>query len=135
MNSLVLQNATRALVPLLLIYSIFVLFRGHNHPGGGFLGGLLSASAFVLYGLAYGVRAARRLLRVHPLTLIGAGLLLALASGCAGLLLGRPFLTALWTGVTLPEGSEFGSVLFFDLGVYLMVLGAALLILLTLAED
>ncbi len=135
MNSLVLQNATRALVPLLLVYSIFVLFRGHNHPGGGFLGGLLSASAFVLYGLAYGVRAARRLLRVQPLTLIGAGLLLALTSGCAGLFLGRPFLTGLWTGVTLPEGSELGSVLFFDLGVYLMVLGAALLTLLTLAED
>ena len=83
-------------MPLLLLFSVFLLLRGHNEPGGGFVGGLVAAAAFALYAIAYGVERARRALLVKPLTLLGAGLLIALASGVPAVLRGQPFLTAQW---------------------------------------
>lgn len=137
MNSLILRSATRFLVTLLLLFSIFLLLRGHNEPGGGFVGGLVAASAVVLYALAYDVRAAQRALRFEPHQLIGVGLLLALVSGLVPLLLGRPFMTGLWSYLSLPGETslELGTPLFFDIGVYITVLGVAVLIILTLAEE
>src|SRR4029079_1978652 len=82
----ILPTAARFLLPLLLLFSLFLLVRGHNEPGGGFSGGLVAASAYVLYGFAYGAAEARRVLPADPRALIGAGLLLAVASGCLGLL-------------------------------------------------
>ena len=66
MNSLILSTATRVLVPLILVLSVFVFFRGHNEPGGGFIGGLLAATAFALLEKAEGLAAARRALRFDP---------------------------------------------------------------------
>ena len=99
MTSLILRTATRVLMPLLLLFAVFLLLRGHNAPGGGFVGGLVVAAAFVLYAIAYGVQAGRRALRVDPATLLGAGLLVALGSGNTAVLLGRPFLNAVWITV------------------------------------
>ena len=76
MTSSILQTATRFLMPLLLLFAVFLLLRGHNEPGGGFVGGLVVASAFVLYSIAYGVSASRRALLVDPATLLGVGLLI-----------------------------------------------------------
>ena len=81
MTSSILQTATRFLMPLLLLFAVFLLLRGHNEPGGGFVGGLVVAAAFVLYSIAYGVSASRRALLVEPSTLLGAGLLVAAGSG------------------------------------------------------
>ena len=75
--SLILRVAARVLVPLLLLFSLFMLLRGHNLPGGGFVGGLVAASAFVLYVLTAGVQASRKVLRVEPHTLLGLGLVCA----------------------------------------------------------
>jgi multicomponent Na+:H+ antiporter subunit B len=135
--SLILRTATRFLLALLLLFSLFLLLRGHNAPGGGFVGGLVAAAAFSLYAVAFDVAAARRLLRLEPRVLIGAGLLLAVASGLAGLLVARPFLTSLWLPLALggAEPTRLGTPLLFDLGVYFVVLGAALTILLALAEE
>ena len=133
-GSLILQTGTRLLQMLLLLFSVFMLLRGHNEPGGGFVGGLLAAGAFALYMLAYDVQAARRALRVNPLTLVGVGLLIAAASGAAALLVGRPFLTGLWHAKPIPGIGKVSTVLAFDIGVYLVVVGTALLIVFTLAE-
>ena len=81
MTSPIFRTAARLLMPLLLLFSVFLLLRGHNEPGGGFVGGLVAAAAFALYVIAYGVERARQALLVKPLTLLGAGLLIALASG------------------------------------------------------
>ena len=137
MTSLILRTATRLILPLALLLSVFLLARGHNAPGGGFIGGLVAAAAFALYAMGSGVPAARRLLRIDPHPLIGAGLLLALSSGALALAAGRPFMTGLWTEVTIPGlGTlKVGTPLAFDLGVYLLVVGVMLMILLTLAED
>lgn len=135
MDSLVLRTATRYLLPLLLLFSVFVLLRGHNEPGGGFVGGLVAASAFALYALAFGVERARQLLSVSPRRLIGLGLLIAVLSGLVGVLVGDPFMTAQWQERPLPVVGKLGTPLLFDIGVYLTVIGVVLTIIFALAEE
>jgi multicomponent Na+:H+ antiporter subunit B len=118
-------------MPLLLLFSVFLLLRGHNQPGGGFVGGLVAAAAFALYAIAFGVSRARRALWVRPLTLLGVGLLLALASGLVAVLRGRPFLTASW----FPGPVALGTPALFDVGVFLVVVGVVLMMIFSLAED
>lgn len=135
MKSLILRTATRFLMPLLLLFAVFLLLRGHNEPGGGFVGGLVVAAAFVLYAIAYGVDAGRRALLVDPSTLLSAGLLVALVSAIPGVLLGRPFLSAVWTEVGIePTVLDVGTPLVFDVGVFLTVIGVVLTIVFTLAD-
>jgi multicomponent Na+:H+ antiporter subunit B len=135
MSSLILRTATRLLMPLLLLFALFLLLRGHNEPGGGFVGGLVVAAAFVLYTIAYGVGAGRRALLVDPATLLGTGLLVALISGIPAVLIGRPFLTAMWTKVGIePAVYDVGTPLVFDVGVFLAVIGVVLTIVFTLTE-
>jgi multicomponent Na+:H+ antiporter subunit B len=136
-RSLILQTATRALQPVLLLYSIFLLVSGHNEPGGGFVAGLVASAAVALHALAYDVAAARRLALVEPRTLVAGGLLLALASGAWSLMQGQPFMTGVWREVRVPPigTAELGTPLFFDVGVYLVVIGVTLLLVLSIAEE
>ena len=134
MSSLILSTATRLLLPLLLIFSIFLLLRGHNEPGGGFVGGLVAAAAFALYMIATDVANVKRILRIEPRTLIGIGLLISLISGLISLFRGLPFMTGLWSKTALPVIGKVGTPLLFDTGVYLVVLGITLTIILSLAE-
>ncbi len=137
MNSLILKVATRFMLPLLLLFSIFLLLRGHNQPGGGFSGGLVGASAFVLYSFAFGVPETRQALGVDPRGLIGAGLLVAIGSGLLALFMGRPFMTSVWGQLDVPGLGTlyFGTPLVFDAGVYLVVIGVTLSVILPLAEE
>jgi multicomponent Na+:H+ antiporter subunit B len=135
MKSLILQTASRYLMVLLVLLSVFILFRGHNEPGGGFVGGLLIAGAFALYALSHEAKAARRLLRFDPRTIIGVGLVTAVGSGLAAALYGQPFLAGQWLPYSIPFLGKLGTVFLFDLGVYLVVLGTTLLVLLTLQEE
>ena len=135
MTSLILVAASRVLMPLLLLFSLFLLVRGHNAPGGGFVGGLVASCAFALYGVANGAKAARLALRVDPRTLVGVGLALALGSGLAPLFVGAPFLTGLWLAEPLPVIGKAGTPILFDTGVYMVVLGVVLLFVFTLGEE
>lgn len=135
--TVILATTARFLLPLLLLFSIFLLAVGHNEPGGGFVGGLVAASAFALYAIAYGVESARRLIRVDLRALAGIGLAAIGASALAGPLRGQPLLTGRWWTVALPGPGtlDLGTPLLFDVGVYLVVVGTVLTILLTLAEE
>jgi multicomponent Na+:H+ antiporter subunit B len=124
-NSIILTVTARVLGPVLLLFSLFVLFRGHQEPGGGFAGGLLAASAFSIRAIRKDVELS---LPVEPHALIGTGLLLAVSSGLASVVLGRPFMTAIW----FPYVS---TVLLFDIGVYLTVMGVVLMTVYALAEE
>jgi multicomponent Na+:H+ antiporter subunit B len=135
MTSLILSTAMDYLLPLLLLLSAFLLLHGHNLPGGGFVGGLVAAAAFSLYALAHGVKRTRALLYVNPRILVGLGLLAALASGCIALFSELPFLTGLWSDLKIPIVGKVGTPVLFDTGVYFVVLGVALTIILNLAED
>ena len=136
MTSLILCTATGFLMSLLFLFSIFVLFSGHNAPGGGFAGGLVVAAALALYAIAFGVEPAHHALFVQPQTLIGAGLLLESGSGVVSLLLGQPFMTGQWVTWHVAGLGEvaLGTPVLFDVGVYLVVPGVMLLIILSLAE-
>lgn len=137
MTSLILRTTARFIMPLLLLFSLFLLLRGHNEPGGGFSGGLVAAAAFVLYRFAFGAEEVQRSLPVDPKAMIGAGLLVAVASGSLALLAGKPLMTSLWTRLRTPGFGDFdlGTPLLFDVGVYLAVLGVTLSIILPLAEE
>lgn len=132
MSSLILSTAARLLVALLLLFSIFVMLRGHDEPGGGFIGGLIAATAFALYVMAEGAGAVRAVLRIDPRKVAGLGLACALAAGLIGLPAGEPFLRGLW--VVLPSG-KIGTPLLFDVGVYLVVLGGIVALVLALEEQ
>jgi multicomponent Na+:H+ antiporter subunit B len=123
------------LLPLLLLFSVFLLVRGHNEPGGGFVGGLVAAAAFALYAIAFGVKPTREMLKLHPRTLLGLGLTVAVAAGLLSVLVGLPYMTGMWTSIVLPAIGKLGSPMLFDVGVYLVVVGMVLMIVFELAED
>jgi multicomponent Na+:H+ antiporter subunit B len=122
-------------MPLLLMLSVFLLVRGHNEPGGGFVGGLVASASFVLYGIAHGVRAARAVLRVAPASIAAFGIALAAASGLPSVAAGKPYMTGIWLTEPLPVIGKAGTPLLFDTGVYCVVLGVVLGMIFTLAED
>ncbi|MFJ1307437.1 Na(+)/H(+) antiporter subunit B [Agrobacterium sp. P15N1-A] len=135
MNTLILRTVAPVVTSLMVLFSIFVLLRGHNEPGGGFIGGLIAVSALAIYGIAYGVTAVRRAIMFHPLAIAGAGLLLSMFSGLVSIAAGVPFMTGLWVypslfGVEIP----LSTVMSFDIGVYLVVVGAITSIALALEE-
>ncbi len=135
MNTLIFRTVAPFITALMLLFSIFVLLRGHNEPGGGFIGGLIAASAFAMYGIAFGVQAVRRALWFHPMSIAGAGLLLSTMSGMISVVFGVPFMTGLWIypeifGVEVP----LATVISFDVGVYLVVVGSITSIALALEE-
>lgn len=136
MNSVILQIAARVLLPVMLLLSIVFLLRGHNEPGGGFIGGLVAASGYILYALAVSLPESRRLLHVHPRTLISSGLVVAILSGVPALLVNEPFMQGKWVEINFAgfEGVKFGTPFVFDIGVYLAVLGVTLLMAFTLEE-
>lgn len=135
MNTLILRTVAPPITALMLVFSVFVLLRGHNEPGGGFIGGLIAASALAIYGIAYGVSAVRRAIRFHPMSIAGFGLLVGALSGVVSLFAGVPFMTGLWIypsvfGVEVP----LATVISFDIGVYFVVLGSVASIALALEE-
>jgi multicomponent Na+:H+ antiporter subunit B len=137
MSSIILRTATRYMFPPLLVFSVYVLLRGHHYPGGGFVGGLFAGSAFVLHALAFDVSDARKLLRFDPRDVTAAGLAIALLSGIPALFSGHAFLTGTWWRVPLPSGGtlDIGTPLVFDIGVYFVVLGVLLTLVFSLAEE
>jgi multicomponent Na+:H+ antiporter subunit B len=135
MNTIIFRSTAPYLAGLMVLFSIFVLLRGHNEPGGGFIGGLIAASAFAIYGIACGVSPVRRALYFHPMAISGFGLLLAAVSGLLSLPAAVPFLTGLWSMDFLGSGLEISTVMFFDIGVYLVVLGSLSSIALALEEQ
>jgi len=138
MNSLILSAATRVLVALMLLFSVYMLLRGHNQPGGGFIGGLIAAIGFALYAIAQGTAAARAALRIDPRDLGVIGLGLALLAGLGAAVFGDPLFTGQWwfLGATAEsKGLPLSSVLVFDIGVYLVVVGAVLTLVFALEEE
>jgi multicomponent Na+:H+ antiporter subunit B len=135
MFSIILSTASRYLLPLMLIFSFFLLLRGHNEPGGGFVGGLVAAAAYALYLIANGVGEAKKLLKAEPTKLIALGLFFAIVSTFLSVITGQDFMTGIWAKNEFPVIGKVGTPLLFDLGVYFLVLGIVLKIIFSLAEE
>lgn len=137
MKYFILARAGRLLFPCLIVLSLIVLYRGHNLPGGGFIGGLMAATAYILVGLGGRMEAAKARLRVDPVTLLAVGLAIAIVSGLPGMLGGGAFLTGVWLptfSLPLLGKMHLGTPLVFDIGVYLVVIGFTLHTTFYLAE-
>ena len=137
MPSLILKSATRLLVGLILTFSVYLLMRGHNAPGGGFAAALVAGTGFALFAIAEGPTVVRRAIRTTPQKITTSGLILALASGLAALVIGRPFFTGIWWISQSRQAPSLavGTPLFFDIGVFLAVLGTILTLILALEEN
>lgn len=124
-HALILTLAARILYPLMLLVSVWILLRGHDEPGGGFIGGMVAVSATAMLAVARGADGATAKLPGGPLRLAAAGVLLSLLSGLPALAMGMPYMTHLWA--TVPLGFtdlKLSTVLLFDVGVFAAVWGA-----------
>lgn len=131
MNSKIFDAAVKIIFPIQVLLSIYLLMRGHNAPGGGFIGGLTLAMAFILRALANNEE---KRMPQDPRWLIGLGLLCSLSSGVLSFFLGKQFLTGLWSDFSL-LGFVPSSIFLFDLGVYLLVTGMVLEVISLLSRE
>lgn len=134
MKTIIFKSASVYLLPLLLLFSVFILLRGHYLPGGGFVGGLMASIAFVIHSFANGVENTKSIIKFHPGFLMPVGLALALLAGSLPLFTGETFMTGLWMDQPVPVIGTVGTALFFDTGVYLVVIGVTLTIIFTISE-
>jgi len=136
MPSIILKAATRLLVGLMLTFAVYLLLRGHNAPGGGFAAALVASTAFALFTIVEGPAVVRQAIGIAPKKIALGGLGLAIISGLAAPLTGRPFLTGIWWVWQNGQSQKLaiGTPLFFDVGVFFAVLGAILTLILALEE-
>lgn len=133
MNTIIFRTIAPLIVAAMMVFSVYVCLRGHNEPGGGFIGGLIAAASIGVFGMASGVTAVRRALRVDPMAIAGFGVLLAGLSGLMSLFTGSPFMTSIWIYLAVGDTTiPLSTPLFFDLGVYCVVFGTLSAIALSL---
>lgn len=136
MNTVIFRTIAPSIVAIMLVFSVYICLRGHNEPGGGFIGGLIAASAIAILGMAGGADAARRALRLDPLAIAGFGVFIAGLSGLLSLFTGSPFMTSIWFYFELGQTTvPLSTPLVFDIGVYLVVFGTISAIALGLEGD
>lgn len=136
MNDVILRTTARMAIPVILMYALYLLARGHNEPGGGFIAGLVTVAALVLRRMAAdaprpGGQGTGKPVRMDYPALAGLGLLVAAGTGVAAVLFGRPFLTSAVVELDLSifGHTELASAVLFDIGVFLVVIGAAMAII------
>lgn len=137
-NNVILKTTTKVVSFIILTFSIFIFFAGHHNPGGGFIGGLMTASALVLLNLAYDIDEIRKVIPIDFSKLIAVGLFIAVATGMGSFFFDLPFLTHTFGYFNIPilgENTELATALLFDIGVYLTVIGVTMTIILTIGED
>ncbi|MCE1156331.1 MAG: hypothetical protein LWW91_09460 [Bacteroidales bacterium] len=136
MNSVILQLASKYVRGLLIIFSVIMLVRGHNLPGGGFIGGLLAGLSLAYKGFAFTQDIVEKEMKVRPEYFMVIGLVLVFASLWPGLLLEGTLMQGVWFTIPFPftEGYKFGTPFLFDIGVYFVVIGVTVLFLFSLSE-
>ncbi|MFQ5598223.1 MAG: MnhB domain-containing protein [Nitrospiria bacterium] len=139
MNSLIFRAITKIVTPILMIFSLYLLLRGHQLPGGGFIAGLMTSAALVLIYLAFGCGQFQWRYRSRFFYfLFSGGLALSFLTGLSGLFVGGAFLKSGVAHVEMPlihESWEFASAAVFDVGVYLVVIGVCVSLMTQLGEE
>lgn len=136
MSTVIFRTIGPILAAIMVVFSVFVLLRGHNEPGGGFIGGLIAASAVAIYGIATSVKDVRRAMVVDPITVAGFGVFVGALAGLVSLGYEVPYLTGIWSFFDV-NGTEIAisTPLVFDIGVYFAVVGTISCVALALEED
>jgi multicomponent K+:H+ antiporter subunit A len=137
MTSVILATIARLVLPVLILFSVHLMLRGHNAPGGGFIAGLMTAAAIVLQYVAFSDDYVRQRLRINYRALLAVGLALAGGTGLAGMFYGHAFLEHRFGHFHLPllGDVELTTALPFDLGVYAVVVGMTLMVISTLGDS
>lgn len=137
MNSAILKIASKYLKWIMIVFSLFVLFRGHSYPGGGFIGGILAGSGILFTALGSGAGKVHQNLTIKPFALIASGLSVCFAAAVPGEIFSHGLLTGFWTKIDFPfiNQIKLGTPLLFDIGVYFVVTGSFLLIIFSIMEE
>ncbi|WP_020615850.1 Na(+)/H(+) antiporter subunit B [Paenibacillus daejeonensis] len=136
-DDVVLQTTSQVTVFIIITFSAFLFLAGHNNPGGGFIGGLMSAAALVLLALSYDLKTVKQALPVNFHYMTATGMLIAIFSGMGSFVFDAPFLSQAYDYFDLPllGNVELATAMVFDLGVYLAVVGVTMTIILSIGED
>ena len=137
MSSIILRTANGIVFPLTLLFALYMALKGHNYPGGGFIGGLIAAVGLVLFRMSHGREAMARMMPVHPRVIIAAGLGIATLTGLIPLFFNKPMLRSIAPYIDLGVGEpvHLPSALFFDIGVLLVVIGVSVGMIVRLGEE
>jgi len=136
MNTIIFRTIAPLIVAVMLVFSLYICLRGHNEPGGGFIGGLIAAAAIGVFGMASGVAAVRRALRIDPMAIAGFGVFIAGFSGLLSLFTGAPFMTSIWVFPQIGATTlALATPMVFDFGVYCVVFGTLSAVALALESD
>ncbi|KMY48775.1 Na(+)/H(+) antiporter subunit B [Peribacillus loiseleuriae] len=136
-NDVILHSVTKAAVVIILTFSIDLFFAGHHDPGGGFIGGLGFASALTLLLLAFDIEWVRENIPIDFKVVTASGVLIAVLTGLGSVVFDAPFLSQTFDYFNLPifGKTELATAVIFDFGVALAVIGTAVTIILSIAED
>lgn len=136
-NNIILETAINLLLFFIVLFSVYIFTAGHYYPGGGFIGGLMTAGAIVLLLITYDIKTVQQILPVNYRIITAIGLLFAIGTSAGALFFNVPFLTHVFTHVELPILGDLSlhTATLFDLGVYLVVVGVTMTIILTIGED
>lgn len=136
-NDLILQSVTKVVVFIILTLSFYLFFSGHNNPGGGFVGGLVLAAAFVLLCLAFDIETVKKGIPVDFKLVAALGALIVVTTGLISVFINKPFLNQTFKIVEVPFFGEieFATVTIFEAGVSLAVVGVVVTIILSISED
>ncbi|HLS65686.1 MAG TPA: Na(+)/H(+) antiporter subunit B [Pseudogracilibacillus sp.] len=136
-NEVILQSISKIVVFIILTLALYLFFSGHNAPGGGFIGGLVLASAFVLLLLAFDIETVRAGIPINFSILSACGAFIVIAAGIGAVLFGEPFLRQAFFHMHLPLFGtvELTTVTIFEIGVALTVVGVVVTIILSISED
>ena len=136
-NNIILETSLKALLFIIVLYSVYIFTAGHYYPGGGFIGGLMTAGAIVLLLITYDIKTVASILPVNYRIITAIGLLFAIGTSAGALLFNVPFLTHVFTHVDIPVLGELSlhTATLFDLGVYFVVIGVTMTIIQTIGGD
>jgi multicomponent Na+:H+ antiporter subunit B len=136
-NDLILQTVTKIVIFIILAFSLHLFFAGHYTPGGGFIGGLMTAAALVLLLLAFDAKTVNKIFPIDFIKVTAIGLMIAVLTGIGSFFFNVPFLTHTFGYFHLPFLGKTGlaTAVLFDIGVYLVVIGVTMTIIQTIGED
>lgn len=136
-NDVILQTITKVVVFIILTFGVELFLSGHNNPGGGFIGGLVLSSALVLLYLVYDIETVHKGIPVDFKKVAAVGVLFAVGTGIGAVLFGASFLTQTFSYFNLPVfgDTELATVVLFEIGVALTVVGTVVTIILSISED
>jgi len=135
MRNLILEKISKLYLIVMIVLSVFILLRGHNNPGGGFIGGIITSTGFIFYGIINGSEKVKKMLKISTIELMGAGLFMGLIALFIPLFSGREPFTGVWMEFTLFSSvTHIGTPLLFDTGIYFVVTGVFLSIIISVMD-